>query len=133
MKKKTRDVDNLRKIFKHADPDHGGCITKYEFKRWLSDKKVRTSMGVLELDICPSDVDAMFSMLDHGGDGKISAGEFLQGVMRLRGTAKTVDLMKLHEENRRCSEEVDQIHREIRMIGANVEQLVHGTTMAKIG
>lgn len=110
LKKKNRDIENLSNLFHQADVDGTGSITMEEFTALLDSPQVRTWLSVLELEV--REVDGLFQLLDNG-DGLISFEEFLSGVMRLRGGAKTVDLVTLLYENKKLAGQIRAINKSI--------------------
>merc|ERR1740121_2840658 len=47
------------------------------------------------LDLEISDVDAFFNLLDYDGNGAVDIDEFTLGCMRLKGTARSLDVARL--------------------------------------
>jgi len=88
-------VDKLRSVFDEADESGDGHITWEEFAEVLKQPKVRQYMSALDLDV--TDVEMLFGVLDDG-DGKMSFEEFLEGAKRTRGTAKSLDMIKVMHE-----------------------------------
>lgn len=91
-RKKIRELKHLRALFAHADRDGGGTLSMDEFQDVLKQHRVRTMLSILEIDT--SDAEGLFHLLD-GGDGQIYMDEFVQGVMRVRGSAKAMDMVTL--------------------------------------
>ena len=50
------------------------------------------------LDITVADAVEMFDVLDTDNSGSVSASEFVTGCMRVKGEARTVDILKLDRE-----------------------------------
>jgi len=84
----------MRALFEHADVDGDGRIGIEEFRRVMEDQQVRVWLSSMELDF--SNTDLLFSMVDNDGSGEITLDELVAGFGRLRGSAKTIDLMMLH-------------------------------------
>merc|ERR1719375_2096720 len=79
MKKKAREMQQLRQLFEQADADGGGHMALEEFKNLLEQPRARTILSILEID--PQDSEHLFYLLDDG-DGEIYLQEFITGVMR---------------------------------------------------
>merc|ERR1719498_2110429 len=77
-------------VFTEIDESKDGHVNFEEFNAILHDHRVITWLAALDLDI--EQCEGMFYLLDNG-DGKISFQEFVQGVHRLKGPAKSVDLV----------------------------------------
>ena len=57
------------------------------------------------LDVNISDVPGLFKVLDVDGTGRVGTDEFVVGMMRLRGTARSIDMaMMLHENRKLCAQ-----------------------------
>merc|ERR1740121_432645 len=89
----------LKTIFKEADTDCSGAITFEEFERHLSDRRVRAHLASLGLEV--DKAEGLFRLLDMDDSGSIGLEEFVIGCMRLKGGAKSIDLVTLMYENKR--------------------------------
>jgi len=98
---KERYVHRLRQLFREFDKDGTGNITILDFLRHLKDEKVKAYFDALELDA--SDAWAMFKLMDSDMGNTIDVEEFVEGCMKLRGPAKSVDLHKLSKEHQRMA------------------------------
>merc|ERR1712217_302720 len=80
------------------DEDGSGCITYDEWRNSLDRKDVRDYMSALDIDM--SEADVLFSLLDRDGDGHIDLVEFVEGMHRLKGEAKSSDIQLLIMQGR---------------------------------
>lgn len=87
--------NNFRSVFKEIDDSGDGSVNMEEFTEILEDHRVTTWLAALDLDI--QQCQGLFELLDNG-DGKISFQEFVQGVHRLKGAAKAVDLVTVSHQ-----------------------------------
>jgi len=69
-----------------------GLLQREELKRILACHDVKTWLSAQELDV--EDADLLFDLLDDG-DGAIRATELTQGMSRLKGAAKSIDIHAL--------------------------------------
>lgn len=88
----SRLIKNFAGVFKEIDDDNSGMINWEEFRGIIHDHRVLTWLAALDLDI--EQCEGMFDLLS-GSDGKISFQEFVKGVQRLKGGAKSIDLIML--------------------------------------
>merc|ERR1712146_573213 len=95
---RSKDLAQLRMIFAKADVDGGGNVSLNEFKRITKDPRIENWLAGMGLDV--NEVNSLFGLLDDG-DGAVSLDEFLSGAMRIRGQAKSADLVSFMYENRR--------------------------------
>mmetsp|Transcript_107707 Transcript_107707/g.337326 ORF Transcript_107707/g.337326 Transcript_107707/m.337326 type:complete len:161 (-) Transcript_107707:69-551(-) len=84
----------MTKLFAAADQDGDGDITLEEFKEALSEPDIRVWLSSMELD-ASEDVEAVFALLDNNGNGLVNRDELIAGVLRLKGFARNIDVMKL--------------------------------------
>lgn len=91
-------VKRLQALFGDLDTDRSGTVSLKEFQDHLADPQVQAYFESLELDT--SDVWTLFKLLDVDEGNRIDLEEFVSGAMRLRGTAKCMDLMKLTYEHK---------------------------------
>eukprot|EP00812_Abedinium_dasypus_P010471 NODE_4090_length_711_cov_426.782012.p1 GENE.NODE_4090_length_711_cov_426.782012~~NODE_4090_length_711_cov_426.782012.p1 ORF type:complete len:197 (-),score=67.02 NODE_4090_length_711_cov_426.782012:106-618(-) len=64
-----------------------------EFKQCLDDPKIRSWLESQE--ISTKEVDLLFVLLDDSGDGEVSLKELTEGIARLKGAARSLDLHAL--------------------------------------
>mmetsp|Transcript_35329 Transcript_35329/g.100626 ORF Transcript_35329/g.100626 Transcript_35329/m.100626 type:complete len:290 (+) Transcript_35329:469-1338(+) len=86
-------IHRIRGFFVQADVDHTGTLSWAEFRKQLSKPKVRAYFQALDLDV--SQAHELFGLLDVDGSGWITAEEFVDGVLRLKGQARSIDVNKI--------------------------------------
>jgi hypothetical protein len=104
----TRLNRNFAGVFHEIDESGDGLINWDEFNQILRDHRVLTWLAALDLDI--EQCEGMFQLLD-GGDGRISFQEFVSGVQRLKGAAKSVDLVMLMSRQQEMAGQVSRLMR----------------------
>lgn len=101
MRQKQRSMKTHAKkmgmLFKQADPGSTGRVDQDTFRSLMSNAAVKVWLASMELDA--SDADKLFRLLDDG-DGLLSADELVQGVARLKGHARSIDLFALTYEQK---------------------------------
>lgn len=90
-----KDVAKLREIFELADKSKDGLLTLDELEDLCRIPEVRVYMHLLELEF--SEVKGLFSLLDSGR-GHVSLTEFVAGVMRLKGHARSLDVVAVMKD-----------------------------------
>lgn len=118
-KKKNREMAHLRTIFEDADADGGGSLTEEEFVEVLTNPRVRTILSLMEIDT--ADAKSLFHVLDNG-DGHLFMEEMVPALARIRGFAKSCDVIKLMY----ASEHIQMQLNEIQKLVANG---AHGRTV----
>eukprot|EP00929_Paragymnodinium_shiwhaense_P014961 TRINITY_DN122962_c0_g1_i1.p1 TRINITY_DN122962_c0_g1~~TRINITY_DN122962_c0_g1_i1.p1 ORF type:complete len:868 (+),score=179.62 TRINITY_DN122962_c0_g1_i1:137-2740(+) len=89
-------AQGARVVFAAADHDQSGMITWPDFEKALKHNSMKDFFEAIGIDI--AEARSLFDLLDMSGDGQISAEEFLTGCLRVRGAAKSLDLLVLSRE-----------------------------------
>jgi len=72
----------------------------------VKDELLQTWLSTLEIDTY--DLEHLFEMLDNG-DGQIDVGEFINGMSRVKGWAKSIDVVKLLTVSKKIDAKLDII------------------------
>merc|ERR1712060_956989 len=99
-----------------ADETGDGMIDIDEFERVMSFASMKNYLSILELDV--DETRNMFNLLDDG-DGQISFEEFVKGVMRLKGGARSQDVIAVMHGNQKI---LDYLHHLVSILPAVVNQ-----------
>jgi len=106
-------VNALKKIFAEADADASGAMTQEEMCSYLADKRVQAYMHTLGMSV--SEAQGLFHLLDIDSRGVIDVHEFIMGCLRLKGEAKSIDVVTLMYENKKVARTVTSNIQEIRV------------------
>jgi len=87
----------IKEFFHEADTDKSGMLSWEEFEAHLQTPRVRAYFQALELDV--SQAYALFKILDVDGTGEVTPDEFVDGCMRLKNQAKSLDIKLLMYQN----------------------------------
>jgi len=99
MEERKAHAEALKALFRDADTDNSGTLTRQELEFQLSSNEAAASLSLLDLDV--REACAFFELLDLDGDGVVSSEEFVDGLMRIKGSASGVDLATMMSENKR--------------------------------
>jgi len=88
-----RTADEIRTIFQAADKNADGAMSYEELVEQLEDPRVRAYFSGLQID--PDDTSILFTLLDTDGSNSVDVEEFIAGTMRLKGAAKSIDMMAM--------------------------------------
>merc|ERR1712014_153386 len=86
-------TNRIKTFFHEADVDNSGTLSWEEFSAHLENRKVKAYFQALDLDV--SQAHLLFELLDADGSDQVTIDEFLDGCMRLKGQAKSIDLNML--------------------------------------
>jgi Ca2+-binding EF-hand superfamily protein len=104
MMEKQRAEDEIKEkhlmdLLRHMDENEDNTITFEEFNRSLGDPAVRQYIAALKVDV--ADAKEFFTMLDVDHSGSVDIVEFVTGMMKLKGQAKSSDMQLVLHENRK--------------------------------
>lgn len=88
---RERTLEYLREIFEEADQDKSGSLDIEEFRNAMDDPVVQRKLRLIEVPV--SEAEELFRILDADGEGSLSIDEFIGGCLRLKGEAKSKDLL----------------------------------------
>lgn len=86
-------INSISAIFEAADTDGSGELSKEEFDDALNKKSVKQKLELI--DVPSDDLRMLFGLLDADGSGEITIEEFRKGCLKLQGTAKSREMIKL--------------------------------------
>merc|ERR1719506_316372 len=92
-------VDRLWEVFNIEKLPANGRISYFDFVNHLENVQMKSYFKSVDLDI--SEAKNLFRLLDVDDSGSIQAEDFVMGCLRLRGSAKAIDLATLMLETRR--------------------------------
>jgi len=93
--KRLTSIKRLQELFNELDPGGDGTLTFESMHEALLDVNNGLVSSFHALDLEVTDVRTLFLLLDRDRRGFINVEEFLLGCFRLKGEAKTLDVMKL--------------------------------------
>jgi len=117
-----RLTDNFWSVFHEADSSGDGRIDWSEFQDIISDKRLTMQLAALDFDanVC----EGMFGLLDDG-DGNISFKEFIDGVKRLKGPAKSVDVVLMAQQQTKMFDSLAKIELKLEHQLAHIMKSLH--------
>jgi len=103
-RERTKFVERLMKVYERLDTNQDGVISWDEFMPILDDQSIKAALASVEIE--PREVETLFRLLDDG-DGQVSVDEFIEGMTRLKGQARAVDLMVVLNLTKRLAAKFD--------------------------
>merc|ERR1712217_468890 len=73
-----------------------GLVGKDEFKDMCGTREVQAWLKILGLD--NYDTSVLFHLLDSNDDGVMTYDEFIQGLMRVRGMSRAIDIAAMQQD-----------------------------------
>ncbi|CAJ1452141.1 unnamed protein product [Effrenium voratum] len=77
-------------MFHKLDTSGDGSLSWEEFQQAMEDPKLCFLLQKLEID--PGDLKLLFDLMDEQGTGEISIEDFIEGITRFKGGAKSLDV-----------------------------------------
>eukprot|EP00434_Breviolum_minutum_P036483 symbB.v1.2.032326.t1/scaffold3869.1/size49035/1 len=90
---KEAHVEKIKFLFSEIDAEDRGVITYKMFEEKVGDQAVKAYFESMDLDVW--DAWSFFKLLDLDAGGAVEIEEFLMGCLRLRGSARAIDIAKL--------------------------------------
>lgn len=90
-KNRIRILAHLREIFEMADEDGSGTLTAEEVEHAIQNPEVANKLRIMDFPL--HNPAEFFLLLDTDSSGVLSIEEFIGGCMRLKGNAKSKDLL----------------------------------------
>jgi voltage-gated sodium channel len=88
---RSRVFDHLREIFEAADEDGSGTLNLSEVQRAISKPEIYNKLKMIEFPV--EDPKQVFMLLDYDNSCELSIDEFIAGCIRMKGSAKSKDLL----------------------------------------
>merc|ERR1719326_1446542 len=96
----------MDRLFEEADESGDGFISLEEFENITSDPRMKTWLTAMDFEV--SNAKLVFELIDDG-DRKLSATELAQGVHRLKGSARSIDMITLKSICQRIEDTVVEL------------------------
>lgn len=120
-KEQKRTLEHLKDIFKLADEDGSGDLDRGEFYRCLQNPAVEKKMKLIGLQ--KDEAKNLFEVLDADGQGSLSIDEFIGGCLRLRGSAKSKDLLSVQLQVESLASKMDEMESTLEINERKMEAL----------
>jgi len=104
LNKKSAFTNKLLTLFQELDADCSGEVSHSEFCGHLQDPRLRAFAESMDLEV--NDLEQFFSILSNGGRNEIDLESFVIGCIKLRGNAKSIDLLDLMTSQRRVNNDL---------------------------
>jgi len=104
--KKKAVARKLLGFFEQADVSGDGKLTFEEFEVMLTVPKVRAMLSALEIPV--DEAEDIFHLVEDE-NGEVSDNEFVRGMMRMKGGAKSQDILALSCQNKKLMTELASI------------------------
>jgi len=104
IRQKVLYTAKTKELFKLIGSQEESNLSFEQFDACMRDERVVAYFSIMGLD--HSDAWDLFKLLDTDSSGEVNLDEFVRGFMRLRGTAKSIDIAKLAYENKQMRDKL---------------------------
>jgi len=111
LKRNETFLIEMKKIFEEADADGSGSVSWEEFKGYLENENVKAYLSAQQLDAF--DARTLFDILNEGNGNEMNIETFVVGCQRLKGMAKSVDVVAVLQETRSVSRKLKALTRQL--------------------
>merc|ERR1712039_652356 len=94
-------------VFHELDTDHSGDISWDELQNFFSDDRVQVYFEALGLSA--SDLERLWELLDQDSSGSVGLSEFLEGCVRFKGWARSIDMHFLTMRSKKMEQDIQKI------------------------
>jgi len=119
---KQRRAMTIKQLFQALDTRKSGSITLREFEEQFRDEDVKAFFHIFELE--PVDAWTLFMLLDTEGTGDVDVEEFVEGCLKLKGPAKSIDLAVLMHDARLMKKRLHTIEVHNRQLQGQVAEVL---------
>jgi len=121
-------VAHIKQVFQASDSDGSGCIDRREFEALLNNPLLVTQLQTIGIDT--SQAQTIFRLCDSDRSGAVSHEEFIGGCLRLKGTAKSADMMTLLYQSEKHQRQLCCIVKEIKSLRNQMIRMPRSVTDA---
>jgi len=111
-------MHQLQEFFFEADQSSDGMVDRYEFEQMLQNPNVR--LWLKSMGLAVDEYVALFHVIDNGS-GAISFQEFLDGVNRLKGNARSVDIFSISLELGRIRQSISELEKGLHKVDGEAD------------
>lgn len=105
QKETERYARHLKQLFTALDTDNDNLITWDEIHAVVDDPRIKLWMNALDID--PHDLANVFKAIDINGDMSITHEELIAGASRIKGHAKSIDILHILAQNKMIEHKLD--------------------------
>eukprot|EP00929_Paragymnodinium_shiwhaense_P001130 TRINITY_DN101353_c0_g1_i1.p1 TRINITY_DN101353_c0_g1~~TRINITY_DN101353_c0_g1_i1.p1 ORF type:complete len:667 (-),score=142.37 TRINITY_DN101353_c0_g1_i1:290-2290(-) len=102
-----RHIKKMQRLFHDADESGDGFLSLEEFTNALGDRRIQMWLAAMDLEI--RDVHSAFKLVDMDMDGRITAEELVRGVAKLKGNARSLDMLAMLDKLGAVEKRLEQL------------------------
>jgi len=114
-------IAQITRVFRASDTDRSGSLDREEFQALLNNPQLVTLLQTVGVDTAQA--QTIFRLCDSDLSGCVSYEEFIGGCLRLKGTAKSADMMTLLYQTEKTQRYVEGLGKEIQSLRKQMKML----------
>merc|ERR1719433_230221 len=115
LTQKSMYMKQIFSVYSDMDQDGDGCISKSEFEERLDDPRMIDFARSLEINLV--DLEQFFDILSCWGQRPVDLDTFVDGCIKLRGAARSMDIYELLMRQHSMEKDVSNIRSLILELG----------------
>jgi Ca2+-binding EF-hand superfamily protein len=127
----------MMRLFSQADESGDGSVDREEFKAVMENPNIQLWLSAMDMDV--GDVDSLFTLLDDSHDGILGAEELVDGIGKLKGPARSLDVHILirklsdfeHRLNHLCSSDMSSSGQLMGRVGSRTSRAGSGEMVGR--
>mmetsp|Transcript_111376 Transcript_111376/g.315295 ORF Transcript_111376/g.315295 Transcript_111376/m.315295 type:complete len:540 (+) Transcript_111376:84-1703(+) len=104
---RREELESIQEIFILSDKSNTGHLNLQAFMEACQYREVQSRMKQLELPV--ADAAKLFTVIDGDGSRSLSIAEFIKGCTKLKGSAKSKDLLAVQAQADSLAQRMDQL------------------------
>lgn len=117
LAEKQHFVERLQALFQELDSSQDGSITLNEFEAHLRDEHMQAFLQTFEIE--NADAWTLFKLLDTDGGGSVDYNEFVEGCIRLKGSAKSIQMAQMMYHHKWIMDKVCDVYELVKKQSGN--------------
>mmetsp|Transcript_50987 Transcript_50987/g.157815 ORF Transcript_50987/g.157815 Transcript_50987/m.157815 type:complete len:536 (-) Transcript_50987:96-1703(-) len=101
-----KHVQKMKLLMAEADESNDGYLSNDEFIAIAQDARAKTWLAAMELEV--RDAQLIYDLIDDG-DNRVSAEELVKGIGRLKGNARSLDMITLMRQVSEMQDEMKSL------------------------
>jgi len=119
LKAKNDYMNQVNSLYDEMDVDDSGEVTRHEFVKYMSDPRMTAFASSLNIESV--DLDQFFDVLSCRGVKAVDLETFVDGCIRLRGPARSMDVLDLLMRQDTIAEDVGRVHAMLEQLTSRVQ------------
>merc|ERR1712217_783691 len=109
LSNRQRWLGDVKQLFEDVDDDGSGEVEFKEFERHLQDDRIQLYFRKLGVELESEHTRRFFDLLDFDSDGRLNLDEFVLGLSKLHGKARSIDVAHLLQDSNKLTKQLNTL------------------------